>query len=222
MITDVIETGEIGWQYLPCDWHEKRPSVQWAGAQWDEDDLMQRVAGGEADALECLLGAHWQAVFHYASDLLGCLDEAEDVTQEAFVRLWAYSAKWRPRGCVRAFLYRVTRNLALNERRRARVRAHWVQGAAQDMAGPETPTQVLEAAEIRTAIDEAVTDLPERRREVFVLARYQQMSHREIAESMGISVQTVANQMSAALATLRMRLKPYLDDAVHCDERAAS
>jgi RNA polymerase sigma-70 factor (family 1) len=176
-----------------------------------DHELMRRVACGEAAALECLLNAHWQPVLRYANYLIDSPDAAEDVVQEAFVRLWARSPEWRPRGCVRAFLYRVTRNLVLNERRRERVRTLWARHAEADTHWYPMPTHALEAQEIHAALKEAVAALPDRRRKVFWLARYQQMTHHEIAEVMGISVQTVANQMSAALATLRERLRPYCD-----------
>ena len=73
-----------------------------------------------------------------------------------------------------------------------------------------TPLQTLEEKELRAGLEAALRLLPERRKEVFMLARFQRLTYDEIAALMGISPQTVANQMSAALADLRRHLVAHL------------
>ncbi|MBI4520599.1 MAG: sigma-70 family RNA polymerase sigma factor, partial [Gemmatimonadetes bacterium] len=96
------------------------------------------------------------------------------------------------------------RNLALDEIKRTRIRTTWARAAGLGIhADREDP---LPSAELRAEVEAAIGKLAPRRREVFHLARYHGFSYREIAQAMGISVQTVANHMSAALADLRKSL----------------
>lgn len=151
---------------------------------------------------------------------LGSTDDAKDVAQEAFIRLWEQHSRLRPSGSVRAYLYQIARNLAINERKRRAL--HGTLAAEVEPPSVPTPATDLEAADLHAIVDHAIASLPDRRREAFVLAHLQSLPHREIAETMGISPQTVANQISAALADLRRMLAPLLKES-DCDnaERCA-
>jgi RNA polymerase sigma-70 factor (ECF subfamily) len=174
-----------------------------------EGELMTRLASGDPEALSELLNLYWRPLQEYAAGLLGSTDAAEDVAQEAFVGLWNRRTEWRP-GSVRAYLYRSTRNLALNERRRGRVRRRWLEVFPERPETGSAPLAGAEERELQAAARRAVEGLPPRRREVFMLARFHGLSYRQIAEIMGISQQTVANQMSSALAELRVLLAAFL------------
>jgi RNA polymerase sigma-70 factor, ECF subfamily len=174
--------------------------------------LMERVHADDRSALDELLRRHWAPLVAYAERLLPSRDDAEDVVQETMLRLWHTRGDWTPTERLRSFLYRITRNLAINERRRGRVRDRYRDDPAnQPAARPDSPLQLLERQEIRDAFAHALDTLPPRRREVFVLGWYHGHSYREIAEIMDISPQTVANQMSSALDDLRRVLRPQLD-----------
>lgn len=68
--------------------------------------------------MEHLLRLHWEGVVRYTLRVVDNRDQAEDVAQEAFIRLWMYRGRWRPTSTIRPILYRIARNLALNEARR--------------------------------------------------------------------------------------------------------
>lgn len=174
-------------------------------------ELMQAVSQGDTLALDELLRTYWKPLVAQAHSMVGDADAAEDLVQEVFLRVWRHRRRWRGHGSVRAYLYRVVRNLTLNEVRRrrrfARFRERWG-GLPQHT--PPTPAEVAAGSALESEAREAVDTLPPRRREVFILARFHGLSYREIAETMGISTQTVANQMSAALEDLGKALAPYL------------
>jgi RNA polymerase sigma-70 factor (ECF subfamily) len=171
-----------------------------------------RLRAGDAAALEILLAELWEPVVRFVLPLVDGQDAAEDVAQRAFLRVWDERLALRADGAVRAVLYRAARNLALNERRDRRTRLRLLDARAREGeragagAPARSPLELLEAAELRRAAAAAIAALPERRREVFVLARYHGMSYGEIAEILELSPQTVANTMSAALAALRREL----------------
>jgi len=176
-----------------------------------DDSLMHRIQSGDHNALDEALSMYWGPLVRYASGFLGSSDAAEDAAQEAFVRLWKHRHEWSPTESLRAYLYRILRNHLLNERRAQRVRARWRDKVlCRKPRGPFTPLELAEHGELNTAVCAALDKLPPRRREIFTLARHHGLSYREIAETLDVSPQTVANQVSAALTTLREQLAPFL------------
>jgi DNA-directed RNA polymerase specialized sigma24 family protein len=87
----------------------------------------------------------------------------------------------------------------------------------QQRQADSDPARSLEAEELRNVVEREIDALSARRREVFIFAHLHDLTYRQIAEIMGISVQTVANHMSTALADLRKGLAPYLRDARQSD-----
>jgi RNA polymerase sigma-70 factor (ECF subfamily) len=119
---------------------------------------------------------------------------------------------WKRVGSLKAFLYGVARNLARN-RGRSWQHAHVIsleQVDAKLRATNSSPDEVVAEAELLGRLERAVAALSPRRQEIFTLVRVHGFSYEESAHVLGISVQTVANQMSSALAELRDRLGPLL------------
>jgi RNA polymerase sigma-70 factor (ECF subfamily) len=165
--------------------------------------------------LDALLREYWRPLVAYAERLLGDRAGAEEVVQRGFVRLWEREHQLPAGDAVRPFLYHMIRNLVANEWRRSATHARWLESAMDDELPPApiTALDALEAAELERAIEVAVESLPPRRREVFTLSRYHHLSNAQIADVLGVSVQTVANQLVSALRTLRELLRDRLDDS---------
>jgi RNA polymerase sigma-70 factor (ECF subfamily) len=178
-----------------------------------DDELMAGVGRGDGSSLNELLRRHWKAVVCYAVALVDA-DTAEDVAQETFLRAATHAARWRPMGTVRTYLLHIARNIALNEQRRIRNRFSAFGAAALALTGRAVPTpvEVLEESEVHAAILRAYAVMPERRREVFALIRFGGLSYRDAAALTGTSTQTIANQMSQAMADVRRAIAPYTSD----------
>jgi RNA polymerase sigma-70 factor, ECF subfamily len=175
-------------------------------------ELMMQVRSGSAHAFEAIVARYWESTVRYAVHLAGDPDQARDVVQEAFTRLWQRRQDWESRGSVQVWLLRTTRNRIVGEVRRQSVRSRWAAGAGQEgLVCPPTPLQEMERTELREAIRLAIRQLSPRRREVFTLFQVQGLSYREIAEIMDIRPQTVANYLQAAVAELRLALHPFLN-----------
>lgn len=116
-------------------------------------------------------------------------------------------------------MYRAAHNLGLDEVRKERTRKHGVvaRHARDNARTPRTPAAELEQDELNEALERAVSELPARRRDVFVLYHLHNLSYRQIADVLEIKPQVVANYMSAALAELRQALRPVLTDQLHRD-----
>lgn len=180
-----------------------------------DEEFLRRLSSGDRSALDLIIQQYWSPLIQYTGRLLGSWDAAEDVTQCVFLRVWKRRQHLTPEGNMRAFLFRIARNLALDELRRdGRAQNRPAGGAAARVFRPD---EYLEARQLSDAFTAAVLALPERRREVFLLVRLQEMSYEEVGQVMGISPQTVANQFSAALASLRATLQ---DDQILPDAGA--
>jgi len=172
--------------------------------------LGEGIRAGDAAAFDAFIKQHWTGLVWYVTSFLGSVDESKDVVQEAFMRLWEQRRELRHGGAARAYVYQIARNVALNQRESRWVRDGLAAIVAEGISRPPTPAQVTEETELQGIVERAIALLPERRREAFVLAHFHKLSHREIADAMGISPQTVANQISAALADLRHTLASYI------------
>ncbi len=169
-------------------------------------ELVARLRRSDTTALDLVLKRYWPPVVAYLVRIVGTRDTAEDIAQQTFCRLWDRRATWQDDGSLRGLLYRVARNLAISDRRHADAEARSAASLADVARTNPTPLQLLEDKQLRRELERAVAGLPERRREVFILRCVHDLSYKEIAEVMGTSTQTVANQLSHALASLRQTL----------------
>lgn len=167
--------------------------------------LIAQAAGGDRRALKRLSDALLPRVHALAYRLTGVRADAEDITQEAFLRLWKVLPDWDPgRAKLSTWLYRVTTNLAIDRQRRRR-EAPLPEG--YDAPGGEpTPEAALSAGETRAEIAEAVSRLPERQRAAIILSHFEELGNDETAEILGISVEAVESLLSRGRRALRQAL----------------
>jgi RNA polymerase sigma-70 factor, ECF subfamily len=175
-----------------------------------ERALAARIAAGEVPAYAALLELYWEPLVRYAARTLASSDAAEDAVQQAFIRLWENRAKLKPTQSPRAYLYRLVHNLSIDELRRRGIRERFARTSVEP-AGPPTPADCVEGDELGAAARDAIEALPERRRDVFVLAHFHDLSYQQIAETLDIAPRTVANHMTLALRDLREALQPFVD-----------
>ena len=89
--------------------------------------LMAAIRGGSQSALGQLMDRCWPELVRYAARQVGEVDLARDIVQETLIQVWERRRAWEPRGSVRAYLYRIVRNLVIDEKRRQGVRRRWAQ-----------------------------------------------------------------------------------------------
>lgn len=180
--------------------------------QLSDDELLSRLRSNDARALELALARYWTLVVDYIERLTRSRDAAEDIAQRAFCQLWDRRAQWGAAGSLRALLCRIARNYAVSEHRRhlaeERSAATFLELHADS---PVALQDAFDDARLRTLIDRGIAKLPVRRREILVLRCYHDLSYKEIADIMNIAEQTVANQLSKGLATLRASFGDRLD-----------
>lgn len=167
-------------------------------------EQVKRIRRGDRTAFEALFRAHYEALCRFAIRYVDSIEVAEDLVQDVFFDLWKRRRAWQPEQSARAFLYGAVRNQGLKHRRWADVREN-VQGheALADVAGPQDPARTVADRESLEVARKAISELPPRRRIVFLLSRRHGLTYAEIATALNISVKTVETQMGRALKALR-------------------
>jgi RNA polymerase sigma-70 factor, ECF subfamily len=179
-----------------------QPEIEW----------MRRISEGDMEAFRLLVETHQSRIVGTISKMLGSDLEAEDLAQQVFIRVWRSAPRYKPTAKFTTWLFRITRNLVFNEMRRKR---HFVDHA-DDLTEPAErkergPDQVLLEEELQTAIQDAISKLPETQRLAIVLRRYEELPYEEIAKVMGTTVPAVKSILFRARAELRERLAKYLE-----------
>jgi len=175
------------------------------GRPLNEQDLIQKAKSGDVAAFEVLVQTHWQIALRVAFLVIGDQGEAEDVTQEAFVKAYHAMSRFRVDAPFRPWLLRIVRNEALNQRRRRgrqeRLSLRLTHDPVSGGAAPSPETTVLTAVERRTIL-EAVNELPDRYRDVVIHRYLVGLSEVETAATLRIPAGTVKSRTARALHRL--------------------
>jgi RNA polymerase sigma-70 factor (ECF subfamily) len=175
----------------------------------DEDArLMLAVGAGDEAALRTLV-EKWQGPlvnFFYRS--IGSREQAEDLTQVVFVRVYKASAGYQPKAKFSTYLFHIARRLLINEyRRQQRKPLEPVDPA--DLGGSVEGREALSRMELEEAFAHALEQLPENQRTAILMLKQQELSYEEIAEAMDASVSAVKTWIFRARQSLRATLKEF-------------
>lgn len=168
----------------------------------NDDALMAQVAARDTSALRLLADRHGEIGWRIAYRMLGDRQEAEDVAQEALLRLWQNADRWQPGGSgVAAWLTRVATNACLDRLRRRR----FVGDDAIPERADESPLadEAIEEDEVRNAVANCIEALPERQRAAIVLTYYEERHNRMAAEILAMQVKAFESLLFRARGSLR-------------------
>ena len=169
---------------------------------------MERTAAGEETAFRLLVQRWEYEVRAFLRHMLRSEEEAQDLAQDTFVKVYQQAGRYRPEGKFRSWLMRIAGNLARSRLRRRRILS-WVPFDMRwhDRATREPmPDQQLQVQETESRLTEALDRLPARQKEALLLVRQQGLKYREVAEVMGTTLPGVESLMQRALRTLRDEL----------------
>lgn len=174
--------------------------------------LLAALRAGDARVFEQIFREHYARMVAIGDRLLRDPARSEDLAQDVLLELWKGRARLDVSMAITGYLYRAMRNRALNELRHRRVvQVTAPRLRASEIAPPADHAVVEQEQDV--AVHAALRALPERCREVFELSRFDQLSHAEIAEVMGITTKTVEAHMARALRALRVALAPWLPES---------
>src|SRR5262245_54022230 len=168
-----------------------------------ETELMLLVKAGDRAAFEEIFRLYQKPLANYLYRLTGNRTRAEDLLQDAFLRLWKAAPSYEPSAKVSTYIFRIAHNLFLNEAARRREKAL----ESMEAETRSDPASDLNRREIRSAVQKAIEALPEGEREVLLLSEYNGFKYTEISEILGIPVGTVKSRMFSAVQKLKESLK---------------
>jgi RNA polymerase sigma-70 factor (ECF subfamily) len=183
---------------------------------------MLRVRDDEPKAFEELVEKYQHRLVAVLNHLVGHADEAEDLAQEVFLRIYRARKKYRARAKFSTWLFTIANNLALNALRSRRRKA--VVPLETTDSGPlgprpaerlvqdkgEQPSHHLQQQELAAVIRRALDGLNERQRSAVLLNKFEEMNYAEIAEVMGLTTKAVKSLLSRARTNLRLALQDYI------------
>ena len=176
----------------------------------DEYELIQSILSGNQQDFKLLIKKYEANVFRTAIGFLHNKQDAEDITQDVFIKVYQSLSSFNGKAAFSTWLYRITVNSSLNFLRKKKRRGFWValseliQIPSKDKPGEIVLTE-------KAIIQQAIDDLPDKQRKAFVLSRYEELPHIQIAEIMKITEGAVEQLLHRAKINLKKVLEKNLE-----------
>ena len=180
------------------------------------DEQFRRWSHGllrsDATSYAELFDASYDALHRYALYITHDPAAASDILQDVYLKLWQVRETIDPERSLRALMYQMVRNYALNhERQRKRHAAEAIEADHPSVGFDSVNDDELDAAVLKEQLQVWIEEMPQRRREAFMLSRFEGLSHEEIASLMDLAPKTVNNHIVLALQHIRSKLEAFKD-----------
>jgi RNA polymerase sigma-70 factor (family 1) len=171
----------------------------------DDLQLFRRIAEGDELAFEKVFHRYTPRLLPFIKKITRNDSIAAELIQETFIRIWMQRAQLEEIENPSAWIYRIASNLSINYLQKLSNRKQLLTkiAAVEKAASPE---ELVEVKELNQIIKQAISQLPERRQEVYLLSREEGLSHQQIAERLNISVNTVKNQIVSSLKFIQQSI----------------
>jgi len=186
-----------------------------------DEELVERFVDGETDSFPILVERHQARVYSIVYGIMGTRDEAEDLSQEVFIKVYENLGRFKAKSKFYTWIYRITVNVCLSAQRK-KSRSKRIISMSR-LSGPSanpgeveladetfSPQKVFKDRELASRIQLAINSLPGILRITFTLREFEDLSYRELAGILRCSMGTVKSRLSRARESLRETLTPYL------------
>lgn len=184
-------------------------------------ELMLKFKEGDVSCFGKLLDKYERPLLNMIYRLIGDRREAEELTQEVFLRVYKSASGYEALAKFSTWLYRIATNLCLNElRKKGKVQIESLdvpilteEGEINreiENGGRASPAELMEQKERQSIVREAINSLPENQRAAVILNRYEELSYEEIAHCLNLSVSAVKSLLHRAKESLKVKLMPYM------------
>jgi RNA polymerase sigma-70 factor (ECF subfamily) len=170
-----------------------------------EDQIIKGIQEGNETHFKYVFDVYFDALCHYAFTKLRDMDEAEDAVQGMFVKVWEKRSSLVITQSIRSYLFRAVHNYCINQLEHRDVKQKHINRRTAEAVNENQPPEVF-AEELEENIRAVIEQLPQQCRIIFKMSRYEELKHAEIADRLGISINTVENQICKALKILRTQL----------------
>jgi RNA polymerase sigma-70 factor, ECF subfamily len=176
----------------------------------NEATLLKSVAEGNVAAYRELIRRHASRLVRLTARVLRDSSEAEDVTQETFLRVWQRASDYSPEGSAVGWLYRIAHNLSLDRLRRQGKLESFEEETSEPSPQSAPQATLMHEMQRKTALEHAIEALPERQAAAITLVHLDELSGQEAAQVLGVSVEALESLLSRARKNLRARLAQTL------------
>ena len=176
------------------------------------DQVASRIKIGDEQAFELLFRKYYVKLCSFANKFLNEPEEARDIVQQVFIKLWECRDYIDPDDSIKAYLFKMTQNICINKLQRKKVESKYAEIYRLIYLNQHeiSPDESLLTGELEKNINSALSRIPPRCKQVFELSRIEGLKYIEIADVLNISVKTVETQMSKAFRILRFELQEYI------------
>ena len=172
--------------------------------------ILEQIQRGEKEAWDQVVEVFYQPLYAFILSMTKQPETAEELVQDVFVNFWTKREQIHINTSLKAYLYRAARNHTLNFLKRQSFEANYHRELAQKPRSQLNFTaEQVQYNELEGRLQEAIGELPEPCKEIFELSRFENLTYKEIAETLDIPVRQVHYQISLALKSLRKALKGY-------------
>lgn len=186
----------------------------------EEQQIIIRAQEGDHEAFRELVDQFKRPMFKFALELTGDRDEADDLSQQTFIKAYKGLHRYKAQSKIISWLYRIMVNNHIDNRRKQDVRGGWNQAATRSddhqsaepfvaTAAEHNPESATDAEHMKTAIDRAINALAPKQRSVFIMRHYHDLPLKEIAGILNVSTGTVKSQLFRALQRLQRELAVF-------------
>jgi RNA polymerase sigma-70 factor (family 1) len=175
--------------------------------KYSDKELTDLLKSGDQSAFTEIYNRYWSVMYAHVYKMLRDREEAKDVIQEIFSKLWLKATEIRSNQNLAGLLYVAARNRVLNLMEQNRVRNDYVKSIASFISEID-PSAIdhVDEKKLTQIIEQEILNLPPKMREIFEMSRKENLSHKEIAEKLNISDQTVKKQVQNALKIIRPKI----------------
>lgn len=177
---------------------------------FDEKQLISRLKGDDQKAFDEIFNHYYSRVYNLAFHFLHSKEEAQEIVQIVFIAIWEKRFKIDESKSFSAYLQSIARHTIFNQFKRAVYRQRFIDYTIKQTDAEETATDdSYQYKELQEVLENAISQLPPRRREIFYLSRSKGLSYKEIAIKLSISEATVNTQISKSIEYLRKKVKEF-------------
>ncbi|MEE1944752.1 RNA polymerase sigma-70 factor [Pedobacter sp. KR3-3] len=176
----------------------------------NDNHLIGLIKSGSQTAFDTAYLNYFKQLQRYAFTFTKDNDEAEELIQNVFCRIWEKRTQLDANGQLKSFLYRAVHNECLNYLKHQNVKLSFNNYQQENASITSDPVKEMAAQELEKQLYLAINELPGQCRTIFQLSRIEQLKYQQIADQLNLSIKTVENQMGKALKTLRLKLVNFL------------
>lgn len=177
----------------------------------NQDKIIKGLKNGDKEIFEQVYREYYIPLCYYCLRYIEKFEDSEEIVQDLFLKLWEKHKELEINSSLKAYLYRAVQNYALNYLSKKKTKEKYLMiQSGQYFNNFDKGNVKLEEDELRLILKQAILKMPEKRRQIFELSRFDGLKYSKIASKLSISVKTVESQITKSLKYLRIVLKDYL------------